>query len=167
MTGPWSLGTGTTTSMAFYNPPVPRPGACPHPFEAHGSPLKPIRVASPKIVVGGIDGGGARGAGAYSSYEDFDFKVPVESAGDCYARYRLSENCPKTSTDWLQLGPKKEGKVLRYFLELAGDSRFWSRSDFPSSPKGRRFKSDPRNQFSSGATAYAVAPVYLSSAPGV
>ena len=68
----------------------------------------------------------------YSSYEDFDFKVPVESAGDCYARYRLSENCPKTSTDWLQLGPKREGKVLRYFLELAGDSRFWSRSDFPS-----------------------------------
>jgi NADH-quinone oxidoreductase subunit D len=25
----------------------------------------------------------------YSSYEDFDFKVPVESAGDCYARYRV------------------------------------------------------------------------------
>ncbi|HWO05408.1 MAG TPA: NADH-quinone oxidoreductase subunit D, partial [Methylomirabilota bacterium] len=25
----------------------------------------------------------------YSSYEDFDFKVPVETAGDCYARYRV------------------------------------------------------------------------------
>jgi NADH:ubiquinone oxidoreductase subunit D len=25
----------------------------------------------------------------YSSYEDFDFKVPVEMAGDCYARYRV------------------------------------------------------------------------------
>src|SRR5258708_18637122 len=25
----------------------------------------------------------------YSSYEEFDFKVPVEAAGDCYARYRL------------------------------------------------------------------------------
>src|SRR6185436_18105768 len=25
----------------------------------------------------------------YSSYEDFDFKVPVETAGDCYARYQV------------------------------------------------------------------------------
>ena len=25
----------------------------------------------------------------YSSYEEFDFKVPVETAGDCYARYRV------------------------------------------------------------------------------
>ncbi len=25
----------------------------------------------------------------YSSYEDFDFKIPVETAGDCYARYRV------------------------------------------------------------------------------
>jgi NADH:ubiquinone oxidoreductase subunit D len=25
----------------------------------------------------------------YSSYEEFDFKVPVEAAGDCYARYRV------------------------------------------------------------------------------
>ncbi|MBI4591417.1 MAG: NADH-quinone oxidoreductase subunit D [Candidatus Rokubacteria bacterium] len=25
----------------------------------------------------------------YSSYADFDFKIPVETAGDCYARYRV------------------------------------------------------------------------------
>jgi NADH-quinone oxidoreductase subunit D len=25
----------------------------------------------------------------YSSYEEFDFRVPVETAGDCYARYRV------------------------------------------------------------------------------
>jgi NADH-quinone oxidoreductase subunit D len=25
----------------------------------------------------------------YSSYDDFDFKVPVETAGDCWARYRV------------------------------------------------------------------------------
>src|SRR4029077_13727718 len=25
----------------------------------------------------------------YSSYQDFDFKVPVETAGDCYARYKV------------------------------------------------------------------------------
>ena len=25
----------------------------------------------------------------YSSYEEFDFRVPVEAAGDCYARYRV------------------------------------------------------------------------------
>ena len=30
-----------------------------------------------------------RRAEPYSSYEDFDFKVPVETAGDCYARYRV------------------------------------------------------------------------------
>src|SRR2546428_3148732 len=30
-----------------------------------------------------------RRAEPYSSYGDFDFKVPVETAGDCYARYRV------------------------------------------------------------------------------
>ncbi len=30
-----------------------------------------------------------RRAEPYSSYEDFDFKVPIETAGDCYARYRV------------------------------------------------------------------------------
>jgi NADH:ubiquinone oxidoreductase subunit D len=30
-----------------------------------------------------------RRAQPYSSYEDFDFKVPVETAGDCYARYQV------------------------------------------------------------------------------
>jgi NADH-quinone oxidoreductase subunit D len=30
-----------------------------------------------------------RRAEPYSSYDDFDFKVPVETAGDCYARYRV------------------------------------------------------------------------------
>jgi NADH-quinone oxidoreductase subunit D len=46
----------------------------------------------------GISGPLARGSGLdfdlrraepYSSYQDFDFKVPVETAGDCYARYRV------------------------------------------------------------------------------
>jgi len=30
-----------------------------------------------------------RRADPYSSYEDFEFKVPVETAGDCFARYRV------------------------------------------------------------------------------
>ncbi len=30
-----------------------------------------------------------RRAEPYSSYEDFDFKVPVETEGDCFARYRV------------------------------------------------------------------------------
>jgi NADH-quinone oxidoreductase subunit D len=30
-----------------------------------------------------------RRAAPYSSYEDFDVKVPVETAGDCFARYRV------------------------------------------------------------------------------
>jgi NADH:ubiquinone oxidoreductase subunit D len=46
----------------------------------------------------GLSGPLARGSGVhfdlrravpYSSYEDFDFQVPVETAGDCYARYRV------------------------------------------------------------------------------
>jgi NADH-quinone oxidoreductase subunit D len=46
----------------------------------------------------GVSGPLARGSGLdfdlrraapYSSYQDFDFKVPVETAGDCYARYRV------------------------------------------------------------------------------
>jgi len=46
----------------------------------------------------GISGPLLRGSGAafdlrrahpYSSYEDFTFKVPVETAGDCFARYRV------------------------------------------------------------------------------
>jgi NADH-quinone oxidoreductase subunit D len=30
-----------------------------------------------------------RRAEPYSSYQDFDFKIPVETAGDCHARYRV------------------------------------------------------------------------------
>jgi NADH-quinone oxidoreductase subunit D len=46
----------------------------------------------------GVSGPLIRGSGTpfdlrrtepYSSYQDFDFKIPVESAGDCYARYRV------------------------------------------------------------------------------
>jgi NADH:ubiquinone oxidoreductase subunit D len=46
----------------------------------------------------GISGPLLRGSGVnwdlrraepYSSYEDFDFRVPVEAAGDCFARYRV------------------------------------------------------------------------------
>jgi NADH:ubiquinone oxidoreductase subunit D len=46
----------------------------------------------------GVSGPLIRGSGVsydirrlepYSSYEDFDFKVPVETGGDCYARYRV------------------------------------------------------------------------------
>jgi NADH-quinone oxidoreductase subunit D len=46
----------------------------------------------------GVSGPLARGSGLpwdlrraepYSSYEDFDFRVPVETAGDCFARYRV------------------------------------------------------------------------------
>ena len=46
----------------------------------------------------GVSGPLARGSGLawdlrraapYSSYEDFEFRVPVETAGDCFARYRV------------------------------------------------------------------------------
>jgi NADH-quinone oxidoreductase subunit D len=69
----------------------------------------------------GISGPLIRGSGVsydirrlepYSSYEDFDFKVPVEPAGDCYARYRVrmvefreSINIVRQALDGLPEGP--------------------------------------------------------------
>jgi NADH:ubiquinone oxidoreductase subunit D len=58
-----------------------------------------VGIISPELAQGvGVSGPLIRGSGIeydvrraepYSSYEDFDFKVPVETAGDCYARYRV------------------------------------------------------------------------------
>jgi NADH-quinone oxidoreductase subunit D len=58
-----------------------------------------VGVISPELAQDvGVVGPILRGSGVardvrrarpYSSYEDFDFKIPVEPAGDCYARYRV------------------------------------------------------------------------------
>jgi NADH-quinone oxidoreductase subunit D len=47
-----------------------------------------IGIAGPLLRGSGIDFD-LRRAAPYSSYEDFDFRVPVETAGDCFARYRV------------------------------------------------------------------------------
>ena len=47
-----------------------------------------VGVSGPLIRGSGV-GYDVRRAEPYSSYGDFDFVVPVESAGDCYARYRV------------------------------------------------------------------------------
>jgi NADH-quinone oxidoreductase subunit D len=47
-----------------------------------------IGISGPLIRGSGIDFDLRRWA-PYSSYEDFDFRVPVETAGDCFARYRV------------------------------------------------------------------------------
>ncbi len=47
-----------------------------------------LGVSGPLIRGSGI-AYDVRRAEPYSSYEDFDFIVPVETAGDCYARYRV------------------------------------------------------------------------------
>jgi NADH-quinone oxidoreductase subunit D len=47
-----------------------------------------VGVAGPLLRGSGV-GYDLRRAEPYSSYQDFDFAVPVESAGDCYARYRV------------------------------------------------------------------------------
>lgn len=47
-----------------------------------------VGVCGPLIRGSGIEHD-LRRATPYSSYEDFDFKVPVHAAGDCYARYRV------------------------------------------------------------------------------
>jgi NADH-quinone oxidoreductase subunit D len=58
-----------------------------------------VGTISRELALGmGISGPLIRGSGVsydvrraepYASYQDFDFKVPVESAGDCFARYRV------------------------------------------------------------------------------
>jgi NADH:ubiquinone oxidoreductase subunit D len=58
-----------------------------------------VGVITPELAQAvGVSGPLLRGSGIahdirraepYSSYEDFDFVVPVEAAGDCYARYRV------------------------------------------------------------------------------
>jgi len=47
-----------------------------------------VGLAGPLIRGSGV-AYDVRRAEPYSSYEDFDFVVPVETAGDCYARYRV------------------------------------------------------------------------------
>jgi NADH-quinone oxidoreductase subunit D len=47
-----------------------------------------VGVCGPLARGSGVDYD-VRRAEPYSSYEDFDFTVPVETAGDCYARYRV------------------------------------------------------------------------------
>ncbi len=45
-----------------------------------------VGVSGPLIRGSGV-GYDVRRAEPYSGYEDFDFKIPVETTGDCYARY--------------------------------------------------------------------------------
>src|SRR6202008_2008447 len=47
-----------------------------------------VVVCGPLIRGSGVDYD-VRRAEPYSSYQEFDFKVPVETAGDCFARYRV------------------------------------------------------------------------------
>ena len=47
-----------------------------------------VGISGPLIRGSGV-GYDVRRAEPYSSYEDFDFAIPVEPAGDCYARYRV------------------------------------------------------------------------------
>src|SRR3989454_7187499 len=47
-----------------------------------------VGVSGPLIRGSGVNYD-VRRAEPYSSYGDFDFVVPVETEGDCYARYRV------------------------------------------------------------------------------
>src|SRR3989441_6759556 len=47
-----------------------------------------VGVSGPLVRGSGVSYD-VRRAEPYSSYQDFDFVVPVETAGDCYARYRV------------------------------------------------------------------------------
>lgn len=47
-----------------------------------------VGISGPLLRASGVDVDLRRDA-PYSSYQDFQFRVPVESAGDCFARYRV------------------------------------------------------------------------------
>src|SRR5262249_7020744 len=47
-----------------------------------------VGVSGPLLRGSGVNHD-LRRAEPYSSYEAFDFRIPVETAGDCYARYRV------------------------------------------------------------------------------
>ena len=47
-----------------------------------------VGIAGPLLRGSGINWDLRRNA-PYSSYQDFDFRIPVETDGDCYARYRV------------------------------------------------------------------------------
>ena len=47
-----------------------------------------VGIAGPLLRGSGVDWDLRRDA-PYSSYEDFEFRVPVETAGDCFARYKV------------------------------------------------------------------------------
>jgi len=47
-----------------------------------------VGIAGPLLRGSGVDFD-IRRDDPYSSYRDFDFTIPVETAGDCYARYRV------------------------------------------------------------------------------
>ena len=47
-----------------------------------------VGISGPLLRGSGV-GFDIRRAAPYSSYEDFDFAVPVETGGDCFARYRV------------------------------------------------------------------------------
>ena len=47
-----------------------------------------LGVSGPLIRGSGVNYD-VRRAEPYSSYQDFEFRIPVEAAGDCYARYRV------------------------------------------------------------------------------
>lgn len=70
-----------------------------------------VGVCGPLLRGSGVDYD-LRRAEPYAAYEDFDFKVPVETAGDCYARYRVRMQEIRESTkivrqvlDGLPAGP--------------------------------------------------------------
>jgi NADH-quinone oxidoreductase subunit D len=70
-----------------------------------------VGVSGPLLRASGVNFD-LRRAQPYSSYEDFDFTVPVESAGDCHARYlvrmvefRQSIRIVRQALDGLPEGP--------------------------------------------------------------
>jgi NADH-quinone oxidoreductase subunit D len=81
------------------------------------------KISAEDAIAWGLTGGTLRGSGVnhdyrkfapYSGYEQYDFEVPLETAGDCYARYlvrihemRQSLRIIEQAMDKLPAGPVK------------------------------------------------------------
>jgi NADH-quinone oxidoreductase subunit D len=83
-----------------------------------------VGIAGPLLRGSGVNWDLRRQA-PYSSYQDFDFRVPVETDGDCYARYRVrmaefrqSIAIIRQALDTLPAGPISSRPALKSVAQI-------------------------------------------------
>jgi NADH-quinone oxidoreductase subunit D len=83
-----------------------------------------VGIAGPLLRGSGIDYDLRRNA-PYSSYQDFDFRVPIEKDGDCFARYRVrmaefreATTIVRQALDKLPSGPISSRPALKSVAQI-------------------------------------------------